>query len=74
MLQMLVVSFFPLRQTGSRQAGENSLYTCVGTEEFTESPGSSNNGGISTQVDFSCKHSFRQVSLAKEIRDLSVPG
>ncbi|XP_013864451.1 DEP domain-containing protein 5 [Austrofundulus limnaeus] len=33
------------RQTASRQAGENGLYTCVGTEEFTESPGSSNSGG-----------------------------
>ncbi|KAM4728179.1 GATOR1 complex protein DEPDC5 isoform 2-T2 [Anableps anableps] len=33
------------RRTTSRQAGENGLYTCGGTEEFTGSPGSNNSSG-----------------------------
>uniref|UniRef100_M4AP82 DEP domain containing 5, GATOR1 subcomplex subunit n=1 Tax=Xiphophorus maculatus TaxID=8083 RepID=M4AP82_XIPMA len=34
------------RRTTSRQAGENGLYICGGTEEFTGSPGSNNSCGI----------------------------
>ncbi|KAM4556599.1 GATOR1 complex protein DEPDC5 isoform 3-T3 [Fundulus diaphanus] len=33
------------RRTTSRQAGENGLYTCGGTEEITGSPGSNNSSG-----------------------------
>ncbi|XP_035993738.1 GATOR complex protein DEPDC5 isoform X2 [Fundulus heteroclitus] len=33
------------RRTTSRQAGENGLYTCGVTEEFTGSPGSNNSSG-----------------------------
>ncbi|XP_027875943.1 GATOR complex protein DEPDC5 isoform X2 [Xiphophorus couchianus] len=33
------------RRTTSRQAGENGLYICGGTEEFTGSPGSNNSCG-----------------------------
>ncbi|XP_047224263.1 GATOR complex protein DEPDC5 isoform X2 [Girardinichthys multiradiatus] len=33
------------RRTTSRQVGENGLYTCGGTDEFTGSPGSNNSSG-----------------------------
>lgn len=49
MLQIFYVFLFSLRQTTSRQAGENGLYTCVGAEEFNGSPRSNNSGGISSQ-------------------------
>lgn len=37
------------RRTTCRQAGENGLYTCGGTEEFTGSPESNNSTGIPSQ-------------------------
>ncbi|MEQ2191112.1 hypothetical protein XENOCAPTIV_021065 [Xenoophorus captivus] len=37
------------RRTTSRQVGENGLYICGGTDEFTGSPGSNNSSGIPTQ-------------------------